>query len=523
MGKLGIGAGALVFALGCGSDGSKPETDIEHIEAGQTPLEKLIIGLGGQKDLDALTGLRIVGAGQRNIVHESPKPGDAPIAANSFARKVSIDLSEDAFRVDTSRTIEFLFPGSQTYTDVVRGNLGASTEPFFGMPLGALGSDKTASIRRQETLLAPQLLLRQLTPSSFTTEPDVQLNGVTHHRLLSPGGPAPVTLYVNAETGELSKVETLELDFYMRDVPLELFYENWAPAGDINFPRTVRLARDGLTLLTETIQEVTVNPEFDAGTFDFPGGATPTYDAQLYARGVLSSQWYYSLDSLGLPFNGVDTSITAKEVAPGVTQLVGASHHSLVVEQENGIVLVDAPLHEDRGRALSQFIATTFPGKPLTRLVVSHYHEDHVSGVREVLGENPSAELVVHESTRDFWRNVLASPSTLRPDSLAQAPRSVNIVTVPDAGELTFDDPAHPVTVSSIRTGHAADMLLTRETASNTVFVVDIYSPGNATQLNAADFANALTTLAVPTDNLKIIGGHGGEIHDFATLQSSLQ
>src|SRR4029078_4673144 len=120
-------------------------------QPGQTPVQKLEIGLGGQQDLAALTGLEIKGSGARHIPHEGQHPSDPPAEANKFDRTVSIDLSADSLRVDTNRAVEILFPGMSSYTDVVRGNLGGSSEPFFGSPLGALSSDKAAAIKRQET------------------------------------------------------------------------------------------------------------------------------------------------------------------------------------------------------------------------------------------------------------------------------------------------------------------------------------------------------------------------------------
>jgi glyoxylase-like metal-dependent hydrolase (beta-lactamase superfamily II) len=512
MKQMAWGASLMLLGLGCGDD--EPKAD--------SAKDKLIAALGGEDTLAALSGLRIEGSGKRLIVHEGFTPDAAPIESNSFERTVSIDLDDDYLRVDTDRTIEFLFPGMQTYSEILRGNLGASTEPFFGSPLGALGSDKAAAIRRQELLLTPQLLLRELDTDAFTTQSDVQLEGVTHHRLVASGGPAPLTLFVNADTGVLSKVETQELDFYLRDVPLEIFYSDWQPAeGGISFPRELRLDRDGLTLLTEDVSEVAVDPTFDAGAFDFPSGVTPAFDAALYARGELSHQWYYLLDSIGLPFNGVDVSITPTEIAPGVFHLVGASHHSFLVEQENGLVLVDAPLHDDRGKALFDFISGQFPDKPITFVAASHFHEDHVSGIREVLGLT-EASLLVQESSEPFWRDVLAAPSTLDPDALEENPRDVDIETVADGEAFTLDDAAHPLTFYHVNTTHAADMLLAHDTASNVVFVVDIFSPGNATQLAAEDLDAAIVAYDIPVAGLRIAGGHGTGVVDYATFQAQL-
>jgi glyoxylase-like metal-dependent hydrolase (beta-lactamase superfamily II) len=275
------------------------------------------------------------------------------------------------------------------------------------------------------------------------------------------------------------------------------------------------------TLLTEEVTSVTVNPTFAADTFDFPGAATPVFDAELYARGELSSQWYYELDSVGLPFSGIDTAITTPlALGDGVFQLQGGSHHSFLVEQSDGLVLVDAPFYEERGSALVDYAAANFPNKPIKYVVASHFHEDHVSGIRQVLGET-DATLVVHASVESFWRSLLAAPSTVKADALETTPRDVQILTVPEGGQRVLEDATRPVTLYHLESAHAGDLLLTHEPASNTVFVVDIYSPGFLYPA-PADLDASIRANAIPTANLQIVGGHGPEKHDYAQLQSHL-
>jgi glyoxylase-like metal-dependent hydrolase (beta-lactamase superfamily II) len=513
MKKLGSGAIALAFAaLGCSDDG----------DAGQTPMGALAEALGGQGDVAALEGLRLQGTGTRHIPHEGFTPEDAPTQANTFTRTVSIDFARDQLRVDTAREIQFLFPGSQSYSDIVQGNLGASTQPFFGNPLGALSSDKVASIRRQESLLTPQLLLRQMDAADVTMESDVTMEGQTYHRYMWSGEPAPIVFYVNADDDELAMIETMELDFYKRDVKLQVMFSDWQAEGRIVFPGSRRVIRDGLELFSEQMNSVTVDPAFAADAFDFPAGVMPEFDEDLYARGMLSHQWYFLLDSLGLPFTGVDVTITPRAIAPGVWQLQGGSHHSLLIEQEDGLVLVDAPLYDDRGAALAGYIQRQIPGKSIKYVVASHFHEDHVAGIRDVLGRNPESELVVFESSTSAWREILDAPSTLRPDALAMNPRRVTIRSVSAQG-ADLGDAERPVALRHIVTAHASDMLMVQEQSSNTVFVVDIYSPGNAGQLGARDFLTALTDSEIPQENLKVVGGHGGETHDFAQVQAAAE
>ncbi len=513
-------------ALGCSAgpdQAAAPADGQAAMTTGARPLpaDALVAALGGKSKLDAIDGLRIEGSGTRYIVNEGPRPGDAPIEANTFERSVSIQFGADALRVDTSRDIVFQLPGSQEYSDIIQGNLGVSTQRVFGTALGALSSDKLAAIRRQELLLTPHLLLRELTPAAFVAGEEMTIEGAAQHTLVASGGPAPLTLFVDAESGLITKLETLEHDFYERDVSIEVFFADWVPVGDTSFPRSARVLVGGRERFSQQISDVSINPTFDASTFEFPEGLTPVFDAALYARGELSHQWYAMFDSIGLPVSGVDVSIRPVDVAPNVLQLVGTTHHSFVVRQSAGLILVDAPLYDDRGDALLAYLEAQYPGVPVTHVVASHFHEDHAAGVREVLGRT-QASLVVQESAAEFWRGLLAAPSTLRPDALAGSPRNVNVLTVPDAGELTLEDASNPVTLYHLSTPHAADMLLTHDVASNSVFVVDVYSPGNPAAEGAADLDAAITSYAIPTADLKIVGAHGAGIGDYAALQALL-
>ncbi len=527
MKKLGQLTFALsLVSLGCGDDSSTAETSadtqaVTGSEPRPSPMEALLEAIGGQGSLDGIRGVRLEGSGKRYLLNSGTRPEDEPIEANSFERSVSIDFSGTSLRVDTSRQIVYLFPGSQTYSETIQGNYGVSTQPLFGRPLGALGSDRVASIRSQELLLTPHLLLRTLPPAAFAAGPDVTIDGAPQHTLVASVGPRPLTLFVDASSGFITKLETGTLGYLERDMSLEVFFSDWAPAGDTSFPRNARVLVGGREVFSQQLSDVSVNPAFEAGMFELPEGVTPLYDEALYARGQLSQQWFAMFDSVGTPSSGVDVLVTRVDVAPNVAKLVGTTHHSFVVRQEAGLILADAALYEERGGALLDYLEAEYPGVPVTHVVASHFHEDHAAGIREVLGRT-QAKLVVQESVAEFWRKLLTAPSTLRPDALAESPRNVDVITVPDAGEITLEDASNPVTIYHLNTLHAADMLLTRDVASNSVFVVDIYNPGNVAQPDSAALDEAITSHQIPTADLKLVGAHSAGIDDYAALKASL-
>lgn len=532
---LGLG----LLAMGCGSDDSSENSDPNAMGEGAEeqeeqeqeqqgvaslaelpPVQKLIAGLGGQA-LSELQGLRVASSGQRYLPHEGFRPEDDPLLAHEFQRSVSFDLENGFVRVDVEREIQFLLPGEQSYADIIRGNVGVSTQPFFGNPLGDLSSDRVAAIQVQEMLLNPHVLLRRFGSDNISEDGEAELGGVAHHRLVVESA-RPILLFVDTVTGQLSRLETMEHDFYRRDVAVVVDYTGWQSTdAGISYPTSVTLSRNGEVLFESEVSGFEANPEFDPATFEFPPASAPQFDPALFERGALSHQWYFLLDSIGLPFSGIDTLVTAAEIAPGVHQLQGASHHSFLVEQAEGLVLVDAPLYEDRSGALIDFVDGEFPGKPIAFVVASHFHEDHVAGIREVLGST-EATLVVHEGSADFWRELLAAPSTISPDALERSPREVEILTVPDDESLTLEDAEHPVELYDMNSQHADDLLLTRDATSNTVFVVDIYSPGNGDPFEPETVNTTLVDNDIPAEDLKIVGGHGTEVHDYATLQEFL-
>ena len=104
----------------------------------------------------------------------------------------------------------------------------------------------------------------------------------------------------------------------------------------------------------------------------------------------------------------------------------------MLVEQPDGLVLVDAPLNEYRAQALLDFIEANFPGRPVTHLVQSHHHADHAAGARTIVAAG--ADLVVERSARKFWSQILRAPSTVVPDALALNPVDFKIIPVPGGG-----------------------------------------------------------------------------------------
>lgn len=493
--------------------------------------DKAFAGVGGKAALDALTSFTIESTGNRLMIGEGFAPEDGSGDVSVFALTVNHDVAGDALRLDYHREF-FFIPGERDFSEVIAGNVGyvEGSDNIFLPPADppvqiAMTSDRMAAIRKEQRLLSPQLILRDIAadPSIAAAGGHALLDGSVHELLVVDDAVAPITLYVNAATGRIAKLETVENDPLRRDVPIEVFYADWrGEAGQVQFPYALFLAVDGNLIHAETRTSVTVNGAIDAAQLAIPGALAPAFVQADADRGMRSHQSLHQFASLGIRLEGplqenvVATPLDTDDAATAkVFFLAGGSHNSLAIKQEGGVILAEAPLYPERSRAILGWVETQFgAGTKVTHVIATHHHADHAAGLRELVAAG--ATVVLQENARAFFADIFHAPSTISPDSLAQNPTAAAIQTVGNDDSITLADTAAdgPIDVQAyhVRTTHAKDMLVIYVPVpqNEIVFVSDIYSPGlNLGGPGAAELHGALTDaygLTVAT----IAGGHGG-------------
>jgi glyoxylase-like metal-dependent hydrolase (beta-lactamase superfamily II) len=127
-------------------------------------------------------------------------------------------------------------------------------------------------------------------------------------------------------------------------------------------------------------------------------------------------------------------------LAPGVWLARGGTHNSFVIEMSDHLVVFEPPLFEGRSEEVIAAAKKSAPGKPIRHIVLSHFHDDHMGGVRTYAAEG--ATVVVHSSAGDYIHAVLGQRRTLEPDRLELARRDglqnrPDVMLVDDAIALT--------------------------------------------------------------------------------------
>ncbi len=466
--------------MGC--DDQTP--DEENPDASEKPLlEQAVEAMGGAGSLNDLKRFRIESAGTRRIDYEGMEPSEVH-DTSTYTRTYVHDLSTDSLRVDTVRTSVFeafqFFP-PESYSVVLNGDVGGLTAQAGFFPPGAMPSQHVGALRQQQRLFNPHILLRfaLANPAAVSDGGEEDYDGLSHRILAIMDQDVEVRLFVNPESGLISKLETMENSPLFRDVPVEVRYEGWKQHGVFSFPTTVELyAVEGL-VHEETRSSVDIEPaDVAAGAFDLPPEAgTPEVDADEFAFG---RQSHLVVEAFFQILFGYEQggAVEVSELTPGV-MLLSAGHNSLAALVDERLVVIEAPISPAHGTHIVETLASEFPGVPISHVVQSHHHQDHSAGVRSLAAVG--AKLVVGPGVKSFYEDVLAASSTLRPDALSRVDVETEVEEVAQGATSEIAGPTVTVTAYHMSANtHSADLLLTLVDtgAARVIYVADLYNAG---------------------------------------------
>jgi glyoxylase-like metal-dependent hydrolase (beta-lactamase superfamily II) len=197
-------------------------------------------------------------------------------------------------------------------------------------------------------------------------------------------------------------------------------------------------------------------------------------------------------------------TVTAEELAKGIWFLAGQSHHSVLVEFADHLVMIEAPQNDTRAMAVISKAKELRPDKPLTHVVNTHHHFDHSGGLRAAVSEGLA--VVTHSRNVAFYREAMTRPHTIAPDALSRNPKPLTIEGVD--GEKTYQDSAMTMTLYHVEGNPHADTLLMAYFPKQRILVeVDAYSPGSAVQPYAANLIENIGRRKLQVD--RIVPLHG--------------
>jgi glyoxylase-like metal-dependent hydrolase (beta-lactamase superfamily II) len=415
-----------------------------------TPEQQIVndaaAALGGRDRVLAVKTLVIEGEGTQGNLGQDMTP----------------DAASQTFSVTFRRTMDLT--SSRSHTELTR-------TPNFTYFRGPAPQKQSADAAPAEFHHHPLTIVRAaLDPAAKLSNPRTMGN----ERVIGLTTPAGLdfTLAIDASTHLPTRVVSMGDHTVLGDVANETTFADYQDAGTLKLPARTTTKVDRFTTATATMKHTV---DGDVGALAAPAAAPPA----------------------------VPASIAVEELARGVWLLAGQSHHSVVIEFADHLVLYEAP-SEARTLAVIGRARELRPNKPLTRVVNSHHHFDHSAGIRAAVAEG--LEVITHKTNAGFFNDLVGRSRTLVPDALAKAPKPLKLTAVDDA--LTLQDATMTMQLFHVPGNPHGDAILMAYLPRERLLIeADVYSPGSPIHPFAANLVENIKRRNLRVDRIVPIHG----------------
>jgi glyoxylase-like metal-dependent hydrolase (beta-lactamase superfamily II) len=311
-------------------------------------------------------------------------------------------------------------------------------------------------------------------------------------------------LYFDPQTKLLTKYESLGDDPVFGDVLREALFADYREVAGLKIPARNSFRYAGDLVSDLRYDEIKINTHPGADVFQVPAD---------FARGP---------ETLG-PF-----SPTLTNLGEGVYFVNGISagavwfYSQLVVVFRDFVLVVESPLNNGVSRGVIAKIKEVAPGKPIKYVVPTHYHFDHLGGIRSYIAQG--ATVVTTPGNKALIERIASAPHTFRPDDLSTGATKPQIETF--KGKKVISDGERSVELYDVGPSpHADEMVIVYLPREKILFVTDLWMtrvtgkipPRSQTNI---DFAEKLRHLNLQVE--KIANGHGW-VGTMAELRESLE
>src|SRR2546425_1670877 len=401
--------------------------------------------LGGAGSQVAGTSLRYDDLGYSSAINQLRDVKRAYDLANGRARFEATSMAEYAYYIGDAPNRQI-----QGLDGMVAFNVGAN-----GNATRTFGNQ--ANGRRVEYLRHPLTLVRAGLESGVKLA-NARTQGTERLVDITVGDLPTLTLAISATTKLPTRIIQMTDNATMGDTAVALAFSDYRPVNGLQLPTRLTTWTDKWATGDIRIHNVAVDG--NVGDLAAPaavvaakppagGGAPQTFpnDAQEIAKGV----WFVS----------------------------GTTHHSLIVEFNDHLMVIEAP-NSERVAAVWAKAKELRPNKPITTLLVTHHHADHTGGVRDAVALGVT-DIIAHESNVAYLNDMLKRPHTINPDRLAKQPKAkpVKITAIGDTGVVK--DSSMTINLYHILdNSHADSMLMIYFPQGRIMTQADVYMPRDA-------------------------------------------
>src|SRR5213594_1097919 len=458
--------------------------------------------------------------------------GEMRFACESTFEAVT-DVGSGVTRINWVRKFAYPAPRTFTFSEIVSPEAGyvagidsnGRTKQSLESkpPAHAMSGLRLAATQRELRRGSSLLLLEMLrNPERFSYASEIAVGGVAYPAVDYRAGDQTFTVMFDRGTGLPARIRTLDYDNVWGDVTYDLVLADWQTIDDVRVATTRTYELNGRPIAEIKITDGKINARVAAERLTIPvkfkaGAPKP-------ATGHVPYQWVIRRQFIGTYLDSdvpsYDTRATSGlrlvELAPGVQHVVGGSHHSLIVEMREYLIVFDAPVGDGTATWIIDAAKAKYPGKPVKYLVLTHHHMDHAGGLRAFAAQG--ATIVTGKGTAEHFRRVLAVPFTRNPDLPARDLKGTTIVEVTE--RQVFSDGTRDVGAYVIDNPHSNGLMIGYVSDARIAYATDIWSPGAAPLPEKLPPPLAALVAGVTKAGItpaKFAGGHGS-VGDYAPL-----
>ncbi len=495
----------------------------------QTLVERAITAMGGAERLAAIKTLSFKGNAKFWEPEQSDVPGGEPRFIVDAPFEGAFDSAGRALRIDWEKNMAYI-PRTFKYSEIVTPTAGyvigvdssgrnaqslKSSPPAHSMSGYRLAAAQRESRRNA---VGPLLLAMRANPEHLKPAMDVVAGGQSYPAVSFD----EFIVAFDPASGLPARVRSLDYESIWGDIDYDLVLSDWREFGGVKIPMGRKTEANGRLLIEAAFTDVRVNPAVDPARFAAPEAVRA--DAVIPATRNVPYQWVLRRQIVGFYMDSDNVSydtrasqgLRLQQVAPGVYQVQGGTHHSLVVEMSDHLIVMDAPITDAQSMWLVGATRAQFPGKPIRWLALTHHHNDHAGGLRGILAEG--ATLVVGQGAGEHFRRVLAAPNTRNPDVPSRSFHMTPILEVPESHVMS-DAAGRQVIVYVVDNPHAKATLMGWIPDAKLGFVTDIWTPGPPLpgKPNPGLVAVVNTVKRAGLEPERFAGGHGS-VGDYRAL-----
>jgi hypothetical protein len=366
-------------------------------------LKQALQAQGGEQKLRALKSVSFESTGYRNMLEQSERPEGPYIIVQQELSELH-DHANKALRKELQQRMP---PELKPFamTTVVANNVAmraAGGKQFPGTPQDLKEAAETLALSPE------RVLVTALDAADAHREADTVLQGVPHQVVAFSLDGAPARIYLNQHTHLPSAVDYAGplarsgYAGYLGDVVQRVLYSFWTlDAGGVRYPIQWDIEINGMPDRQMQLHALKIDAPIEPGLTSVPAALAAAFKPDALPRELALGADQY-------------------EVAPGIVHIHGA-YDVAIVAQDDGLVILDAPISSKYSAMVLDEAARRYPGKPVKAVVTTSDAWPHVAGLREYAARGvPIYALDLNEA---IVRRTLGAAHAQKPDALQEHPR----------------------------------------------------------------------------------------------------